>query len=150
MRVFTSYFGNWREWKYRINNAVPISIAGRTPELFNGYKYTKLAPRIGFWKIWAQTHDNDFYMNHYFDEVIKNLDPAMVLNEIYAITGGKDAVLLCYERTEEFCHRHMVAGWLNMYIPAHHQIIELGDGDIKLGQYNQFYLRLKELENSVY
>ena len=51
-----------------------------------------------------------FYVKHFYDEVLKNLDPNKVYNDL------DGAVLLCYEESYEFCHRHIVASWLNKMI----------------------------------
>lgn len=36
------------------------------------------------------------------------LNPNDILKEL-----GEDAVLLCYEKPGDFCHRHLVSQWLN-------------------------------------
>jgi uncharacterized protein (DUF488 family) len=45
----------------------------------------------------------------FYAETLSKLDPATVYSEL-----GESAILLCYERSEEFCHRHLVAKWLSM------------------------------------
>ena len=45
------------------------------------------------------------------------LDPKKIYDEEIAhfanLLGKKKVVLLCYESAEKFCHRHLVADWLN-------------------------------------
>jgi hypothetical protein len=43
----------------------------------------------------------------YHECVLDNLGARTVYREL-----GSNAVLLCYERPDEFCHRHIVAAWL--------------------------------------
>lgn len=40
------------------------------------------------------------------------------MSEIKDFAGGSNAYLLCYETPEKFCHRHMLAAWLNFSINA--------------------------------
>lgn len=35
-----------------------------------------------------------------------------VVNALYNLSGGIDVALVCYERPQDFCHRHIVADWL--------------------------------------
>ena len=80
---------------------------------YEGDYYQPLAPKKGFWRTWKdnigkvpEMENNKYYIEHYFDEVLKNLDP----NEIYYKLDN--SILLCYESNMEFCHRHIVAAWL--------------------------------------
>ena len=46
------------------------------------------------------------YTIHYYSEVLNVLDPHQVYEEL-----GENAVLLCWEKSGKFCHRHLVAEW---------------------------------------
>ena len=35
------------------------------------------------------------------------------LNYLVPNVNGKDIALICYEKPSDFCHRHLVAEWLN-------------------------------------
>ncbi len=82
---------------------------------YEGKCYPKLAPKYAFWKIW---HDNigkisieentKFYISEYWMHVLSKLDP----QEVYEELDGM--VLLCYEENDAFCHRHIVAVWLEL------------------------------------
>jgi len=48
------------------------------------------------------------YTTLYYEQVLEKLDPYIVC---LALNGN--AVLLCWEKPFEFCHRHLVAEWLN-------------------------------------
>jgi len=39
----------------------------------------------------------------------------MLAEAIEKASGGKDIVLCCYEKTGEFCHRHVLAELLKNY-----------------------------------
>jgi len=48
------------------------------------------------------------YTKIYIGYFLDNLDAAKVYQEL-----GNDAILLCWERPNKFCHRHIVAEWLS-------------------------------------
>lgn len=115
----TTYFGNLKKLP---NNIVPISICGKAPDWYTGLQYKKLAPKYKFFMEWKENHDNDFYIEHFRAEVLDMLDVNQVFNDLMVMTGGKDFALVCYEKPNEFCHRHLVADWFNKHGIA---IIEL-------------------------
>ena len=54
-------------------------------------------------------------LNIYQEEVLDTLDADKVVEEILRLSEGKDAVLICYEKPDEFCHRHLLAEWLILH-----------------------------------
>lgn len=107
--IYTSYFAKTKKLP---DSIVPISIAGKSPAGYEGLEYKKLAPKIGFFKEWKETKDNDYYVKHFKEEVTDTLNPHKVVSQLFNMTGGKDIALICYEKPEDFCHRHLVAKWL--------------------------------------
>lgn len=98
---------NTSNYAKNANNPNAVSIAGKSPEWFNGREYKKLAPRFWFFKKYKEDGDANYYTEKYVEEVLNKLNPQQVYNDL-----GKDAVLLCWENEDEFCHRHLVAYWL--------------------------------------
>ena len=41
-------------------------------------------------------------------QILENLDPKTVYDEV------DNSILLCYEDNNQFCHRHIVAAWLEI------------------------------------
>ena len=83
-------------------------MAGITPENFRYRKFLLLAPKYSWWKLWHDEHlPNSWYEEQYFTTVLNKLDAKKVVREF-----GKNPVLLCYEKPDEFCHRHLIAKWL--------------------------------------
>jgi uncharacterized protein (DUF488 family) len=98
------------------NLLVPgIAICGKSPDWFTGKQYKKLAPKWSFFKDYKDgVIDSAEYTQLYYDLVLSKLNPYVVLNELIDLNGGSDDfALLCYERPDDFCHRHIVAGWLS-------------------------------------
>lgn len=112
----TSYFN---KCKTLINAGYTnlVSIAGKTLPYFveqikngdNRFKeYKKLAPKYDWWKQWHSGFMTDEqYIEKYYETVLNNLDANEVVKEL-----GDDAILLCYEAPNKFCHRHIVAEWI--------------------------------------
>ena len=50
------------------------------------------------------------YWHRYDTETLGALDPASIYRDL-TLSGTRQVVLCCYERPEEFCHRHIVAHW---------------------------------------
>ena len=125
-KIYTSYFGNAKNLdadKYAL-----IGIAGRSPDRWNGFEYKKLAPSWSIWNDWhlnminsEQAKDREaakksactVYTNRFKEEILGKLDPMKVVLDIFQLANGKIPVLLCYEKPGDFCHRHLVADWLN-------------------------------------
>jgi uncharacterized protein (DUF488 family) len=99
--VNTSYFAK------SATHPGAVSIALSNPKNFMGREYKALAPNGWFLRKYKLDGDVDFYTEQYQAEVLDQLDPKEVLRDL-----GEDAVLLCWEKPGEFCHRHLVAQWL--------------------------------------
>ena len=110
MKIYTSYFAKLKKIPEDI---VRISICGKAPDWYDGIQYKKVAPKYGFFQEWKKNHDNDFYIEHFNAEVLDNLVAKNVYEDLNKLSDCKDCVLICYEKSEDFCHRHLVADWLN-------------------------------------
>lgn len=110
MKIYTSYYAKSKKIPADI---VRISIAAKAPQYYDGIEYKKVSPKYGFFMKWKENHDNDFYVEHFYSEVLSILNPKTVYQDLENLSGGKDCVLLCYEKSTDFCHRHLVADWLN-------------------------------------
>lgn len=107
--IYTSYFANLKNLP---SDIIPISICGKAPTGYHGIQYKKLAPKYDFFMQWKLNHDNEYYIRCYNEQVLAALDPHEVYAELNTLSGGREFVLVCYERPEDFCHRHLVAKWL--------------------------------------
>jgi len=111
--VYTSYFGVINKLPAEFE---PIAICGAVPSWYNGKWMKKLAPS---WSIWKEWHDstapdkNEQYVKRFIPERLGKLDLEKTIMEIIGMAGSKTPCLLCYEKPGDFCHRHLVAEWLN-------------------------------------
>lgn len=110
MRIFTSYFGIANKFP---SNFTLVSIALKTPPWFKGEIYQPLTPSKSILSQWKQTQNQAIYTERYTNEILNNLDFNKVLQDLSEISSENDnVVLLCYEKSGDPCHRHIVAKWL--------------------------------------
>ena len=107
--IYTTYFAKLKSLP---ENIVPVSICGKAPAGYKGLQYKVLAPRYDFFMKWKETQDNDYYIQCYREQVLSKLKANDVINTLYTMSNGKDIALVCYEKPQDFCHRHIVADWL--------------------------------------
>lgn len=111
--MYTSYFGAMSKFPDTVE---PIAICGGIPDWYKGKWMRKLAPS---WSIWKEWHDstapdkNEHYIKRFIPERLGRLDVKQIVSEILELADGKIPCLLCYEKPGDFCHRHLVADWLN-------------------------------------
>ena len=99
---------------------------------YSGKCYPALAPKKGFWKIWhnnigkiPEKENNEYYIKEFYNQVLEPLDPEKVVSDLGAYA------LLCYEDSEEFCHRHIVAAWLDILLGYKVEEIKHGEKGIE-------------------
>ena len=107
--IYTSYYGNLRNIP---KNIFKIAIS-RTFPIEHAVGYKDLIPTMADLFAYKVTNDWAAYANNYEANVLSKLNPDDVVKDLYNLSGGRDIVLLCYEKSFEFCHRHLVAKWLN-------------------------------------
>lgn len=137
-RIYTSYFANWRKYEGKFT----VSIARFDP------KYAKvdfvarkvndcIAPNATMLSaIKAGSITKEQYKEQYLHQLQSGVRGADFIRYICKLADGKDIVLLCYEKPSDFCHRHILADWLNNIIREQKldilPIVELGHEAVQL------------------
>lgn len=103
-KVYTSYFA-------RASKIVPdrrlVSISLGTPEGWRGRYYRDLNPSKSLLFAYKSGSISDAeYEETYKFETLSRLNPNEVMEDL------KGCVLCCWEKSGEFCHRHLVMKWL--------------------------------------
>lgn len=99
----TSYFGN----KEALTDPGAVSIARWPPRWWGKRRrYIVLAPSADLLKRSKAGLSWTEYAIEYKRDILGKLDPAEVYEDLEA------AILMCWERPGENCHRHLVAEWL--------------------------------------
>lgn len=113
--IYTSYYAKLKKIPKEIE---PISISRWKPKGISIFSYPNLRPDeslLAWWKNCKQTEeDKEKYIDE-FTKKLNSLDFEKVKQELNKLSHGKDIVLLCYEKPEDFCHRHLVAEWLRSH-----------------------------------
>ena len=110
MKIYTTYF-----WKVRQlpEGVVPISICAKAPDDFTGAQYKKLAPKWDILQKYKHDGDKESYANSYLNTILGKLDHDEVLDDLWRLSQGNDIALVCYEKSGDFCHRHLAGKWLS-------------------------------------
>jgi hypothetical protein len=89
---------------YQKSGSLPnaVGISQGVPKWYKGELYKKLAPP---WEI-VKIKDEATFRRLYHEMVLSHLNPVHVADDL----EGK--VLLCWELSGQFCHRRLVAEWL--------------------------------------
>lgn len=156
-KMKTSYYANLKRIDTKKYSPVAISSDEGKMVGFEGRAMRNLSPYSFFrkWKareieidkLWQskmlseqeylafKEQNEDDYIEKFYNRVLKPLNPQDIYCQL-----GENAVLLCFEKPTKFCHRFLVAGWLENSLGI--TIDELGfKQDIKVQQNKQ---RLKD------
>ena len=109
-RIFT---GNYDECK--VGNLISISGDRGRSVGFNGKAIPKLAPKRKFWNIWhnnigkiSDEENTRYYIQEYYNQVLSKVNLEELLKD------EKDPILLCFEKGQDFCHRHVLAEYIEI------------------------------------
>ena len=109
-RIFT---GNYQDCKH--GNLISISGDRGKKVGFTGKAIPQLAPKRAFWEIWhnnigkiSEEENIRYYIEEYYRQVLSKVNIEELLQD------EKDPILLCYEKSNEFCHRHILAEYINL------------------------------------
>jgi hypothetical protein len=113
MKIYTTYFSKIK--KLDTEKITPISICLKP---VNGWKFPQYKPLATTWSILSEykiTKDRERFIERYKSEVLGHLDPNQVIKDLEELAGpNKDIAMVCYEKSGDFCHRHLVAEWLGL------------------------------------
>jgi hypothetical protein len=103
--IYTSYFANWRKFPEGFKT---LSIALYPPPRF-GSVIVELMPTLSLLsRAKAKEISEAEYILEY-NEQLANLSPHKIAQRC------ESSILLCYEKSKDFCHRHLVRAWFNAH-----------------------------------
>jgi hypothetical protein len=109
----TIYTSNYASVKKIPEGFEPIAISVGPPKWFRGTVDKRLAPSWAMMKKPRAEYDR-LFANH-----LSKLDAKKIISEL-----PENAVLLCYESHNDWCHRRMVAEWLEKELGI--EVCEMG------------------------
>jgi uncharacterized protein YeaO (DUF488 family) len=149
VKILTGYFAY--NTRHINSDMVPVSISLGTPRWFKGtHEMKSLAPSR---EILAITKKGGEDATGAYTEAFRNylgaLNREVIVQKIAKISqenGGAPVVLCCYEKLEDFCHRHIVADWLNEELPEGSKVEEFGfeAGGVHVKKYDGYEGFMKE------
>lgn len=103
MKIYTSYIGNWRNF----------------PEDFEVFMITRSIPAWVEFKQAPELAPNKFLFDRFkygnmtqeeFSKQYRSQLNSMSLQQIIKeLSNGRNIILACYEKPEDFCHRHILS-----------------------------------------
>jgi hypothetical protein len=108
--MFTSHFANIKNIPSHLR---PVAIAIGVPAWYKGERDLRLAPTRAMLKMTSTEYDK------LFAKILDKVDPKQIADEL-----GDNAVLLCWEKPGERCHRRWVAEFLEEALGV--EVPELG------------------------
>ena len=106
MKIYTSYFGQLINLKEK--DIMPIGIVRYVPKWFRGTNFIKVAPYSNMLRMKKRQY-GPLYL-----QILNNLNPIEIFNELVVLSGESDFALCCYEKDRNDCHRKIFADWLNI------------------------------------
>lgn len=137
MNIYTSYYGNRsltpdEHFLVQVSNSAPAGVHVE-------YKFQEVIPD---WNRIVEPYkkgelDAIAYQHLYNRQLdARRFQILLRLDEIREKAAGRDIVLLCYEKPGAFCHRRILAHWLEKNAPLLDQetlqVQELGTGQLSL------------------
>lgn len=113
MTIYTSYFAAQRRIP---DHVIPVSICLKAPYWYKGLQYKVLAPSSDIFSQHKANPVECTYKSRFNNEILGSLEQEHVVKELECLSNGNDVVLLCYEKPTSFCHRHLIAAWLNEFL----------------------------------
>ena len=103
----TFYTSNFKNIK---NVEIPIAISRKPPDWYKGTILKSLCPT---WNLVADYKTGKISSTEYEERYKKELDKNGVDFQLLAETLPNNATFLCWETKNKFCHRQLIAKYLN-------------------------------------
>lgn len=103
MKIYTSYIGNWRNFP---EDSEVFMVTRSIPAWVKFKQVPELAPnKILFhkFKYWGMSQEE------FIKQYRSQLTSINLKQTIENLSSSKNIILTCYEKPEDFCHRHILA-----------------------------------------
>ena len=110
MNIYTSCFN----YAKRLDSSkfFVVSISRFPPKWFQGYKCFEFAPSAELLRRFKGGLSKYHYGLVYRHEVLESIDVHHVFEGLARLACGRDIVLCCFEPAYEFCHRRLLARYV--------------------------------------
>lgn len=111
--IYTSYFAKAKSLEDKF---IVVGITRYPPKWFNGKNFEYLAPTSNLLMKYKNGEISEEMFEVQYRTMLKNIKPyleSMVDRlKLYNTSLDKHVVLCCYEKSDDFCHRHLLANEL--------------------------------------
>ena len=107
---------------------------------FVKYEYKSLAPN---WKLFENLKSKKITEEKFiqtYSEQLNSLNPSMVFEDLQTMVSGFEPILMTNGTKKKFCHRHLVANWLE-------NKLNLDIEEFKVGKVTRKNGYMKKIEN---
>ena len=104
--IYTSYYGNAKNLKgfiISISNSEPFKVQG---------KWYDVVPEWNIVSNYKKDKNEESFREKYIEQ-LESFDLSDEIEQIKEVSKSNDIYLVCYEKPNDFCHRHILADWLN-------------------------------------
>ena len=109
MKIWTGYFAKVRSYEF------PVAVSATVPSFFEGLRFPSLAPSYSLLREWKEGPKDATAEKKYSEaylETLREIGLDALGSGLVKVTGGRDCVLVCWEKTGSFCHRVLAAEYL--------------------------------------
>lgn len=107
MKIYTSYFA--KAGKLSQIGIIPISISLYPPKWWIGSQLRELAPTKS---MLSSSIFEEEYTRLYKRNILEELNAKEIIGKLSEKYKNRDIALCCFESPDKFCHRHLVAEWI--------------------------------------
>ena len=108
--IYTGYYAKLKE--YEKVGLIPVAISGKIPDFYDGLTYKEFAPRWEVFRKWKNKEISDIEYVEEYKKYLDTLDKEEIRSDFDSPHKCSNMILLCYEKSGDFCHRHALADWL--------------------------------------
>lgn len=116
-RIFTTYFGKLKEIEeeFKDTGVLKLAISYTIPKGIDAYQLQDFLPPYDVLKMYKENYLNEEeYTKLYKAKVLDKLDINKFYIDFDKLCSKFPVIcLICYEKPDNFCHRHLVREWLN-------------------------------------
>lgn len=109
--IYTGYYAKLK--KYKEDGLYPIAISGKIPDFYGGAYWDDFAPRYEDFLEWKSGQTSDIQYTKKYRNWLNSLNKQEIKDVLKELENeDRDIIFLCYEKPGDFCHRHILADWL--------------------------------------
>lgn len=113
--IYTGYYAKLK--KYKEDGLYPIAISGKIPDFYGEAYWDDFAPRYEDFLAWKSGQISDIQYNKKYREWLDSLNKQEI-RDVLDELKDENIIFLCYEKSGDFCHRHILADWLEENVGA--------------------------------